>query len=91
VRDLYRAILQVGIAYYHITRGNHRGALRMLLRCKQWFLALPDTCQGVNVRQLREDASRVQTALETMETANMGTFDRALLRPVIVIPSGRSG
>ncbi len=38
VRDLYRAILQVGVAYYHITRGNHAGGLRMLRRCVQWFV-----------------------------------------------------
>ena len=42
VRDLYRAILQVGIAYYQITRGNHRGALKMLLRSMQWLALLPD-------------------------------------------------
>lgn len=88
VRDLYRAILQVGIAYYHIVRGNYRGALKMLLRCEQWFSVLPDICQGVNIRQLHEDANRVKTALET---ADNGIIDRALLRPVIVIPSGRSG
>ncbi len=35
VRDLYRAILQVGVAYYHITRGNPRGARKMLLRSLQ--------------------------------------------------------
>jgi predicted metal-dependent hydrolase/CheY-like chemotaxis protein len=89
VRHLYRAILQVGIAYYHITRGNFRGAQKMLLRCKQWFSILPDTCQGVDVRQLLEDAIRVQTALEAMDSTD--TFDRALLRPVIVTSLDTSG
>lgn len=31
-RELYQGLLQVGIAYYQIERGNTRGALKMLLR-----------------------------------------------------------
>jgi predicted metal-dependent hydrolase len=85
VRDLYRAILQVGIAYYHITRGNHRGALRMLLRSVQWLARLPDVCQGVDVRQLREDAERVRAALQALDPAQIASFDRALLSPVRVV------
>jgi len=82
VRDLYRAVLQVGIAYYQITRGNHRGALKMLLRSVQWLLLLPDVCQGVDVRQLREDAGRVRAVLERMNSEDIETFDRRLLKPV---------
>jgi uncharacterized protein len=83
VRDLYRAILQVGIGYYQITRGNHRGALKMLLRSVQWLSILPDTCQGVDVKQLRDDSYRVRAELERMNPADIGTFDRSLLKPVI--------
>jgi predicted metal-dependent hydrolase len=82
VRDLYRAILQVGIAYYQIERGNHRGALKMLLRSVQWLLILPDVCQGVNVRQLREDSFRVRAELEAMNPEAITQFDRSLLKPV---------
>jgi predicted metal-dependent hydrolase len=82
VRDLYRAILQVGVAYYQIERGNHRGALKMLLRSVQWLSILPDTCQGVDVQQLREDSYRVRAALEALPPAEIGSFDRSLLKPV---------
>jgi predicted metal-dependent hydrolase len=85
VRNLYRAILQVGVAYYHITRGNHEGGLKMLRRCVQWFALLPDECQGVDVRQLREDAARVRAALQTMADEDSPSFDRALLKPVRLI------
>ncbi len=83
VRDLYRAILQVGIAYYQITRGNHRGALKMLLRSVQWLSILPDTCQGVDIQQLREDSYRVRAVLESMNPDDIAHFDRSLLKPVI--------
>ncbi len=82
VRELYRAILQVGVAYYHVTRGNHAGALRMLQRSVQWFARLPDVCQGVDVRQLREDAERVRHALQALPAEEIASFDRSLLRPI---------
>src|SRR5690606_5172126 len=56
IRDLYRAVLQVGIAYYQVTLGNHRGAHKMLLRSLQWLALLPDVCQGIDIASLRADA-----------------------------------
>ena len=82
VRDLYRAILQVGVAYYQIERGNWRGAHKMLLRAAQWLVILPDVCQGVDVAQLRADAARVRAELERLGPAGIAQFDRALLRPL---------
>jgi predicted metal-dependent hydrolase len=80
VRDLYRAILQVGVAYYQITRGNHRGALKMLLRSVQWLALLPDECRGVDIQKLRQDSYRVRAELERIQDIN--EFDKSLLQPV---------
>lgn len=85
VRDLYRAILQVGIAYYQITRGNQRGAHKMLLRSLQWLALLPDVCQGVDVAQLKADAAAVRAELERLGPDGIDAFDRALLRPVRLV------
>lgn len=81
VRDLYRAILQVGIAYYQITRGNGRGAHKMLLRSVQWLALLPDVCQGVDVAQLKADAAAVRAELERVGL-DATDVDRALLKPI---------
>ena len=89
VRELYRAILQVGVAYYHITRGNHAGALKMLRRSVQWLAILPDVCQGVDVRRLEADAARVRQELEAMDPAAIASFDRTLLQPVRLISDDR--
>lgn len=91
VRDLYRAILQVGVAYYQITRGNHRGALKMLLRSLQWLAPLPDVCRGIDVAGLRADAAQVRAALESMDPAEITRFDRSLLRPVRLVSGGGRG
>ena len=81
-RDLYRGILQVGIAYYQIERGNYRGAMKMLLRVRQWLDPLPDICRGVDVAQLREDAAVVQDALLDNGPGNLADLDRTLFKPV---------
>lgn len=82
IRELYRAVLQVGVAYYHISRGNHAGGLKMLRRTVQWFALLPDECQGIDIRQLHEDADRVRAILQAMNPTDIASFDRALFRPV---------
>ena len=80
VRDLYRAILQVGVAYYQIERGNYRGALKMLQRSVQWLFLLPDVCQGIDVAQLRRDSYRVRAELQRLGPARLAELDRGLLK-----------
>lgn len=82
VRDLYRAILQVGVAYYQIERGNYRAALKMLQRSVQWLLVLPDVCQGVNVAKLRDDSFRVRAELERLGPERLDEFDHDLIQGV---------
>ncbi len=82
VRDLYRGLLQVAIAYYQIERGNYRGATKMLLRMRQWLSPMPPICQGVNVRQLLEDATAVQDAVTELGPSRISEFDFSLLKPV---------
>ncbi len=82
IRDLYRAILQVGIAYYQIEQGNWRGAHKMLLRSIQWLAPLPDQCQGIDIGALKKDAAAVRAELERVGHDNLAAFDRALLKPI---------
>lgn len=81
IREMYRAILQVGIAYYHITEGNKIGALKMLKRASRWLDGLPDTCQGVDLADLKQNAEVVRRELLRVGD-DLGGFDRTLLRPV---------
>lgn len=82
-RELYRAILQVAVAYLQIERGNYRGAMKMFLRMRQWIDPLPDTCRGVDVASLRQAAYEVHAQLKSLGQDNVGAFDRRLLRPVV--------
>ncbi len=88
VRELYRAILQVGVAYYQIERGNYRGAVKMLLHSVQWLSMLPAVCQGVDVKALCEDSYHVRAELVRLGEKNIGLFDKSLLKPLKLIAGG---
>lgn len=81
-RDLYRGLLQVAIAYYQIERGNYRGAVKMLLRVRQWLDPLPAVCRGVDVAALRDGVEHVRAALSELGETRLDEFDRSLLRPI---------
>jgi uncharacterized protein len=81
-RELYRGILQVGVAYLQIERGNYNGALKMFLRMRQWIDPLPPVCRGIDVAGLREDANRVYQALLELGPEGIAHFDRSLFKPV---------
>ncbi len=83
VRDLYRAVLQVGLGYYQIRRANYTGARKMFLRAERWLANLPDRCQGIDVSRLRSDAVAARAHLEMLGPARIAEFDRTLLKPVI--------
>ncbi len=82
IRDLYRVILQVSVAYYQILRGNYNGAHKMFLRAVQWFAPLPDQCMGVDIAALRADVAAVRIHLQALGAANIANFDRTLLKPI---------
>lgn len=82
VRDVYRGILQVAVAYYQIQRGNYRGAMKVFLRSIQWLEPLPEKCQGIEIGRFREDARQARLALETLGPERIGEFHTGLFKPV---------
>jgi len=82
VRALYQAILQIGVAYYQIVRGNYNGARKMFLRSQQYLTIRPDVCQTIDVARLRADAAAAFAELSQVGEANIARFDRRLLTGV---------
>ncbi len=82
VRELYRGILQVGVAYYHIQRGNYRGALKMFRRASGWLAPFPDECCGINLGHLRASAARVEAVLRRLGPDRIAFFDTSLFQPI---------
>ncbi len=82
-RSLYQGILQVGIALYQIQRGNYRGAVKMLLRLRQWLDPLPDTCRGVHVAALRQNITAIQASLLSLGSDRIEDFDWKIVQPIL--------
>jgi uncharacterized protein len=82
VRELYRGILQVGVAYYHILRGNYPGAVKMFFRSHTWLGPFPDTCRGIDLASFRADSARVEEALDRLGPYGLDRFDRGLFKPI---------
>ena len=84
-RDMYKAVLQVAVAYLQIERKNYSGAVKMFLRARQWLEPLPDVCRGVHIIRLKQDAQDVYQKLIEIGPQQIDTFDRTLFQPVHLI------
>ena len=82
IRDLYRGILQVGVAYLHITRGNYNGAVKVHGRSRRWLNDFPSVCRGIYVDELRRDGENAISEVVRLGKMRLGEFDRSLLKPV---------
>jgi predicted metal-dependent hydrolase len=81
-RDLYQGILQIGLAYYQITRGNYRGSLKMFKRGQRNLAPLGEALLGIDISQLQEDARLVETTLRQLGPDNINRLDQTLFKPV---------
>lgn len=82
IRGLYKGILQIAVAYLHLTRENYEGALKVYGRSLKWLRAWPDSCRGVDVAQLRRDAAAVFAEVERLGPERLAAFDPSLLKPI---------
>jgi predicted metal-dependent hydrolase len=78
VRRLYQGILQIGVAFHHLQRGNHHGTVYMLTRGQMYLRPFAPSCQGVDVRRLLADAARALAEVERLGPARLDAFDWSL-------------
>jgi CheY-like chemotaxis protein len=77
IRDLYQGILQVGVAFLQIERGNWHGALKMFRRGLPKLRDLPPVCQGVQVGQFREAAEVIHVEISGAGPEGLTAFDQS--------------
>lgn len=82
LRELYRGILQVGVAYYHIQRGNYNGARKLFQRARRWLAPFPKVCCGVPVADLLSDLQRAEEELLRLGPDRIQHFNPGLFKPV---------
>jgi predicted metal-dependent hydrolase len=63
---VYRVLLQLAVAYHHLSDGNRRGAAKLLLRIRAWLDPLPARCRGVDVAAIRRAVAALQEQLDRL-------------------------
>ena len=75
VRLLYQGILQIGVGFFHITKGNWRGAVKVLERGILKIVRFEPGCQGVDVASLLAGARAVHTEILRLGADGLAAFD----------------
>jgi predicted metal-dependent hydrolase len=86
IRYLYPGILQVGVGFYHLRRGNWRGAVHKLRSGLDYLAPSTPTCLGVDVARLRAEAQAVLAALEALGPDRIAEYNAATLPIVHLVP-----
>ena len=76
IREMYQGILQIGVAFLQIQRGNWMGALKMLRRGLPRLRSLPPVCQGVNIAALRTAAEAIHAEVTALGPNRLAEFDQ---------------
>lgn len=83
IRNLYQAILQVGVAYYHIQNENYSGAVKLFQRSQAWLELFPAICLGLDLDRFREDFQRVQAETFRRGPQGLKDFPAYLFKPIV--------
>ena len=76
IRAMYQGILQIGVAFLQIERGNWAGAIKLLRRGLPRLRSLPPVCQGLDIAALRSAAEGVHAELVALGPERLGEFGR---------------
>ena len=91
IRDLYRGVLQIGLACLQVERGNAVGALKMINRAVKWLQPFRPACQGIDVDRLLEDAARLREEIERRGADHTDRIDRQLFPKVHLTTTASHG
>lgn len=88
IRYLYQGILQVGVGFYHLRRGNWRGAVNKLRGGLGYLAPSAPVCLGIDVARLQAEAGAVLAALDALGATRIGEYDASVLPTVHLAGEG---
>ncbi len=66
IRDLYKGILQIGVAAFHAQRSNLKGAARLVLSGMELLSGFAPECMKIDVEHLLQSAGRFMDELNEL-------------------------
>ena len=79
VRYLYQGILQIGVGFHHLSRGNAYGARRLWRRGVEHLQPFRDGCMNVDVDRLIRDTELCLAELERTGVTGTHEFPQELI------------
>lgn len=77
IRDLYQGILQVGVAFLQMERGNWQGAIKMFRRGLPRLRGLPPVCRGIELAPFRAAAEQIHHDVSQAGPDQLAGFDQS--------------
>lgn len=77
IRELYQGILQIGLAFLQIERGNWQGAIKMFRRGLPKLRTLPTQSQGIDIGTFRATAEALHEQLTALGPERLDEFDQS--------------
>ncbi len=65
-KNFYKGIIQVGVGFYHLRRGNYRGVMKVLARGITYLKPYAPECCGVDVARLVQESSVIYHRAEEL-------------------------
>lgn len=75
-KTFLQSLIQISAAFHHLQTGNTRGAVSLLRRALTRLETYPESFEGVDLKQLREEAGAWLAALEGGGALRPGGFPR---------------
>lgn len=75
VRDLYHGILQIGVGFHHLRRGNYHGASVLMEEGLGRLAPFAPSCQSIDVASLIRDAAAARERVLALGPERIGDFD----------------
>jgi hypothetical protein len=82
IRYLYQGILQIGVGFHHLSRGNSYGAHRLWTRGMALLESFRPACMDIDVERLVQETRRCLDELDRIGITGDGEFDQSLIPQV---------
>jgi predicted metal-dependent hydrolase len=84
IREMYQGILQIGVGFLQIERGNWMGAIKLLRRGLPRLRSLPPVCQGIDIAAFRAATAAVHAELVALGPQRLQEFDQAKFPKILL-------
>jgi len=89
IRDLYKGILQIGVAFYHLRAGRYRPVVTLLERGSGYLRAFAPECMGVDIEQLLAGAASCLYQTKRLGPGGLNAFDWTGIPKIELAPTSR--